>query len=452
MAGLAILAAAACTKVEKDSKPVQGGAVLTVNAHAPQTNQPETKVTLNPTDLIKWYSSDKSYAGLFSPGKGIVKSTSAGSSISEDGQQATFKFSSTKITSFESDAARIIYPCTEESSSSSAKFSFSVPASEQTLSSKAGSATSYGSSAVVPMISDAFAVKCSYKEAETYYDDTEWYGTASAHMHVLSSIVAFYVYDSEGTYSSEKVKSIELRSSSANISAPLSITLTADNELPVLEGTRQTAKVQFNYSWNYFSLSGVTSKEASAPIYLSIIPAEFAGKVIVKTDKSTIAFPFDAPKKFNRAEVKDFSLNLSNPKAQKIIPTNVSITNVNRAARTDGYSSGCKATITFKVDEGSKGFYAYIGNTQYKDVSNVIKWGEKYTIGEENASSSFVSLGNGVYEYSKNLSNKLYFAVLPFGDDEEPGIGEYLDYANGYSTTKLGDVEAITEDISKFNN
>lgn len=389
---------------------------------------------------------------MYSPGKGIVKSTSTGSSISEDGQQATFKFSSTKITSFDSDAARILYPCTSESSSSSAKFSFSVPAAEQTLSSKAGSSTSYGSSAVVPMISDAFAVKCSYKEAETYYGDTEWYGVASAQMRILSSIVAFYVYDSEGKYASEKVKSIELRSSSSNISAPLSITLPSDNELPVLEGSRQTAKVQFSYSSNYFPLSGVTSKETSAPIYMSIIPGEFAGKVILKTDKSTVAFPFDTPKKFNRAEVKDFYLNLSNPKAQKIIPTNVSITNVNRAARTDGYSSGCKATITFKVDEGSKGFYAYIGNTQYKEVSSVIKWGEKYIVGEENSSSSFVSLGNGVYEYSKNLSNKMYFAVLPFGDDEELGIGEYLNYANGYNTTKFGDVDDIENDIAKFND
>lgn len=456
-AGLAVFAAAACTKTEKVTEPVQGGAVLTVEALAPQTHQPETKVTLNPTDLIKWYSLDKSYAGLYSPGKGIVKSTSIGSSISEDGQQATFKFSSTKITSFDSDAARILYPCTSESSSSSAKFSFSVPAAEQTLSSKAGSSTSYGSSAVVPMISDAFAVKCSYKEAETYYGDTEWYGVASAQMRILSSIVAFYVYDSEGKYASEKVKSIELRSSSSNISAPLSITLPSDNELPALEGSRQTAKVQFSSSSNYFSLSGVTSKETSAPIYLSIIPAEFSGSVIVKTDKASYVFTFDSPKKFARAEVKDFLLNLSSAKVQRVEPTSIQITSVHRATVTG--KTGRMVTLTVKLSDNASGFYAYVGTTQISTAAGMqaSQLVEKYTVGQSD-DDTFIANEDGTISYKHFMSSNFTFSVLPYDASGTLGVGEYLGnnswgYAKTYNVTADdGNVEKIEDDIVKFNN
>ena len=450
MAGLAILAAAACTKVEKDSKPVQGGAVLTVNAHAPQTNQPETKVTLNPTDLIKWYSSDKSYAGLFLPGKGFVKSDLSGSSISDDGQQATFKFISSNI-SLSSNTARIVYPCTSSQTTSNMDYKFSLP-SVQNLSSLAGSATSSDSSAAVPMISDVFSVKSSSGETSSSAE-------ASAKMHILSSIVAFYVYDSEQTHSSESVKSIELQSSSVAISSPTSVTLATDNEVPSLSGTSSSAKVQFSNSSYYFSLLGKKSKEDSSPIYLSIIPSEFVGKVIVETTKAFYVFPFEASKKFMRAEVKDFYLNLSNPKAEVVAPSAIEVTKAYREKQ----GSGCVVTLTVKLSDNAAGFYAYVGSTQKLKASELLS-ASKYLVGQDD-NDSFTKNEDGTIDYKVKMYQSFSFSVLPFDENGILGIGEglgdeevedYLGYISTkpvyYGCTKTDDLGGFKNYMVKFNN
>ena len=456
-AGMVALTVISCSKTAApEGSASSGNGVLVVEAFAPQVNQPDTKVTLNPTDLIKWYSSDKSYAGLFVEGKGIVKSTTSGSSISADGQQATFNFSSSKITSFSSDAARVVYPCTSESSSTSLKYTFSVP-SEQSLSSKAGSSSSYGSNAVVPMISDAFSVKSSYKEAESYYGTAEWYATASAKMHLLTSIVAFYVYDSEGQYSGEKVKSIELQSSSSNISGSSTTSLTSDNQIPVLEGTSRIAKAQFSYSSNYFSLSGITSKEKSSPIYLSIVPAVFAGSVVVTTDKASYIFPFENPKTFTRAEVKDFYLNLSNPKVQRVEPTSCQITKIYRE-KVSG-KTGRMVTMTVKLSDNAAGFYAYIGTTAIKTAADIVKsqFVSKYTVGQDD-DDSFTLNSDGTVDYKKFLSSNFTFSVLPYDENGVLGIGQRLGsnsygYDMTYNVTAAdGYVSAIEDDIVPFNN
>ncbi len=425
-------------------------AVAAVSVSAPEFSD-DTRTVLNPTDLIKWYSSDKSYAGLYSPGKGIVKSTYT-STVSDDGFNAVFKFTSSKITSFSSDAARILYPCTAEANGASS-FKFSIPA-EQSLTSKAGSLSRSGSSACVPMISDAFSVTSSLQDQTSYPYGVEGVAEAGGSMHILSSLVACYIYDSEGTYAAEKVKAVELQSSSTAIGVPQAVELTADNELPVLEGTSQTVKAAFSYSSNYFALNGINSKEQSAPIYLSIIPSEFSGKIVVNTDKGAHIFQFDTPKTFNRAEVKNMYLNLSNAKVQHISIPTVDITNVNRAARDDG-NSGCKVTLTIKTDANCTGLYAYVGGTQYSKVADVIKNGEKYVFGDAD-SEAFQSLGDGIYKYVKSVPSyptKFYFAVLPIGGGDILGIGKYLSYTGGYSLKTDGnDVADIEEDISAFNN
>ena len=421
-------------------------AVAAVSVSAPEFSD-ATRVILNPTDLIKWYSSDKSYAGLYSPDKGIVKST-YNSTISADGFNAVFYFESSNITSFSSDAARIVYPCTAESKEASS-FTFAIPA-VQSLSAKAGSISRAGSSSCVPMISDAFAVKSTLTET-TYPVGYKASASASSAMHLLSSIVAFYVYDSEGTYATEKVKSIEIQSSSVAIGAPKAVALTADNELPVLEGSSQSVKASFSSSSYYFALNGVTAKEQSAPIYVSIIPAEFAGKIVVTTDKGNHIFPFETPKRFNRAEVKDFYLNLSNPKAQYSPIAKLDITNVSRLPREDGYS-GCKVVLTVKTDENCAGFCAYIGTNKLSTVNDVVRWG-KICMFDDEVGEGFTSLGNGVYQYTSSVSASFYFAALPISKDGMYGIGKYLSYTGGYNSTKTnGDVADIEDDISEFNN
>ncbi|MBP3481965.1 MAG: hypothetical protein J6K28_01055 [Alistipes sp.] len=424
-------------------------AVAAVSVSAPEFAG-DTRVTLNPTDLIKWYSSDKSYAGLYSPGKGIVKSVSTGSTISSDGFNATFQFESTNITSFTSDAARIIYPCTKEAKDASS-FAFSIPAS-QTLNAKAGSVSRYGSSSCVPMISDAFAIRSTLTET-TYPVGYKATASASAQMHLLSSIVAFYVYDSEGTYAAEKVKAVEMKSSSVGIAAPSSVELTADNELPQLVGTSTSAVAQFSSSSYYFPLNGVTSKETSAPIYLSIIPAEFAGEIVVVTDKGKHVFPFETPKKFNRAEVKDMSLNLSSPKAAvKPIPS-LQIVNINRASVSG--RTGKMVTMTVKLDENCAGFYAQISTKQIKTVSEMLNQ-HKYLVGQPD-DDYFTANADGTVNFQIFMGNSFTFSALSFDASGDAGIGQSLGdngygYPTTYNVTKDGDVPDIDEDMVYFNN
>lgn len=448
IAGLSVLATAACTKTEKVAETVQGGAILTIEASAPQVNQPETKVTLNPADLIKWSSSDKSYAGLFLPDNGIIQSDVSATTISSDGSDASFQFSSKSIYFSASEAARVLYPCSSEASGASS-FSFRIP-EIQTLSSKAGSVTTTN----VPMISDAVSVKSSVSGTE--YSPSYDSNVIKAKMHILSSIIAFYVYDSKGIYSDEKVKSIELHSSSSKISEPEPISLNLDGSLPLLEGTSRTAGVQFSYSFYQYSLAGIISKELSSPIYMSIIPGQFAGDVTVKTDKATYVFPFENPKTFARAEVKDFSLNLSNEKAVRSVPTSITVTNVGRTQVPDG----CKVTLTVKLSDNANGFYAYVGASQKTTASSMLS-ADKYIVGQED-DDKFSLNADGTVNYNCVVSQKFTFSVLPFDANDVVGVGQRLgeneDYWSGetyprtYSNTNYTDVKNIEGDIVPFNN
>ena len=114
----------------------------------------------------------------------------------DDYSSASFLFSSDKVLD-SSKQMRMIYPYASWSYITDVSLAIEE---KQTQSSAGEKSKAYEA---VPMMSDFFSPSLENKTVE-----------ANVPMHILSSIIAFYVYDSSGEYSKEKVKDISLYSNS----------------------------------------------------------------------------------------------------------------------------------------------------------------------------------------------------------------------------------------------
>lgn len=442
MAGLAILAAAACTKTEKVENINRGGQEIKLNVYVPDensTNDLNTKTILSPNPLIRWGQDDAKKMALYcfqlntdsSEGSyswnAILQSSSM--TAADDYSSASFLFSSDKVLD-SSKQMRMIYPYASWSYITDVSLAIEE---KQTQSSAGEKSKAYEA---VPMMSDFFSPSLENKTVE-----------ANVPMHILSSIIAFYVYDSSGEYSKEKVKDISLYSNSVNISGSTKLgNKIADDAIPELTGSSTMATVTLS---NPFALTAATSKETSSPIYLSIVPSSFTGKIILTTDKALYLFTFNSPKTFNRAEVKDFSLNLSNANVERVALSSlktpaVQYTYLARTKRGD-YND---AVLTIeKSNDSVVGFYALMkpaGRTTSLTKEEVMN-GDVYHFGDaDNSLFELQSDGTVLYKKTMDLSgyglDTFSFGVLPFDKYGRLGalIGNF-GYGNSDKDVKFSD-------------
>lgn len=269
---------------------------------------------------------------------------------------------------------------------------------------------------ILPMVSGPLTI-----DEKTSFEGME--ATVKAKMHVLSSIIAFFVYDSSGTYAAETVEEIDLQVDNGYVSGSTNVDLAnlGQTEIPALVGTQNKASVTLNPSAKIV-LSGVTSKQLSQPIYLSVVPGDYVGKITVKTDAAYYVFPFSKTKHFERAEVKDLLLNLSNEKVQRtaiseIVTPDITVTNLARS-----YSSNVQtATITVKkLNDAVVGFYALFKGQETVSrltATEVISKGDVYRFGEPD-NDLFTLQSDGTVNYKKAVTKAggtFAFAVVPFG-------------------------------------
>lgn len=431
-----VLFAAACEKADDSSAIASASSELSVNVAVAGSG---TKTVLNAADLIKWDASDAKKMGIWlvAPTAEYTYNTfiaSASAEFSEDYASATFKFADSSTNYKEVTPKRLFYPYFSSPTPTRYNIVMTVPTEQKQT---AAGENKFGSESV-PMVSDFVVAENAEVDGLNV--------TYGAKMHVLSSIIAFYVYDSAGAYAAEKVESITLASTSdAFVAGATNIAKVneghfADESEPecTLVGDSKSAVVTLTEK---FALDGVASKSASAPIYLSIVPGAFEGKITVRTDKAIYIFPFAAAKTFAKAEVCEFSLNLSNEKAQRTALADmpkpvVKITHLSRKA---SGSTNTAAITVKKGNDAAVGFYACImpkANGSDITKSEILSKGELFMFDSDSNSDSFTvkSDGSVVYTQKVNLYSPSVFAFAAMAVDAYGNYGNLIG-DNGYGNS-----------------
>ena len=432
--GMIAAAGVSCSSDEEAPVPAtDAGGLTEISLEVPPPAGSRT--TLNATDLIKWNAADRtkvglwySYSNMTSEGTYSSHVAMASSSIelSESNKSAKFGFSS-------SNAIDAIYYAFYPYTSSFSRYSLPLTVANEQTQAAAGE-TTFGS-ASVPMISDKLELN-----SQVTVDAQE--ARILTNMHVLSSIIAFYVYDSAG--SAEEVKSIDITSTNGKyLAGDTKIDATAlTDQIPALTGTTSTVSVSLT---NFFSLQGVTAKEQSAPIYLSVVPNEgVEGKIRVTTDLAVYIFPFSAPKTFPRAEMKDMLLNLSSSKAERIAFADMvtPLINLTMLERTASGSYNNTVLTIKKGNDAVAGFYALTTPKLSANLTRAeVLAGDIYHFGDAD-NDLFKLQADGSVKYYKRVNlyspSQFSFGVIPF--DEYGNYGELKGdsgYGNSTRTTTL---------------
>lgn len=261
-------------------------------------------------------------------------------------------------------------------------------------------------------------------------------------MRVLSSIIAFYVFDSSQSYAGESVKSIEFQSEAGNVSGDSKIfwsDLPADG-IPVLTGTRTMVKTSLETA---FAVDGVTEKSQSSPIFMSVVPGSFTGRIVVETDKAMYFYPVSSPKTFERASVKEMTLNLSGAKADRMDKSAYVKPDVRyvRLVRTGNTST----TVTVKrSNDAAVGFHIFGKFTYQSGESSAVTkeevmGGSVYRFGAADNDSSVFELqedGSVVYKVPNNASySNVTWGVIAFDKYDMYGPFKY-EYGYGVGSTR----------------
>lgn len=421
--GMIAAAGVSCSSDEEAPVPAtDAGGLTEISLEVPPPAGSRT--TLNATDLIKWNAADRtkvglwySYSNMTSEGTYSSHVAMASSSIelSESNKSAKFGFSS-------SNAIDAIYYAFYPYTSSFSRYSLPLTVANEQTQAAAGE-TTFGS-ASVPMISDKLELN-----SQVTVDAQE--ARILTNMHVLSSIIEFYVYDSNGT--AEKVINVELSSSNdKKLAGETKIDATKLMGIPTLEGTISSAKVILTTP---FSLNGVTAKDQSQPIYLSVVPNDgVEGKIKVETDKAIYFFNFSSPKSFIRADVKAISLNLSNSAVDRMdkstyVKPEVRYTKLVR-------KSNQATTVTVKqLNDAAVGFYIF-GKIPYSNQTCVtydeVLNGSVYRFGAYDNDANVFSLqpdGTVVYKVPAGSYTSVTWGVVAF---DKYGMFGTFKYESGY--------------------
>lgn len=132
---------------------------------------------------------------------------------------------------------------------------------------------------------------------------------ANIDMLNLGSLLDFKVFSTSGTYSSERVVSINLSTTSAiagNFTVDLTTVDATDDDSMEISGITETSVTT--------TLAGPTSigvdKEHALDVYMVVAPGTYSGTVTVTTDKATYTYALSS-KSWARSAMKSFGLDLN---------------------------------------------------------------------------------------------------------------------------------------------
>lgn len=442
IAAVALLAATVSCSTEDEATPpltlADGESAIRISL---TTSSEDTRTTINSTDLIKWNADDATKMGLLASYEYESQDYQYGSwssstssyvyqsskiDLGNNPKTAVFLF---KESHTESDYSRnykilsvkrAIYPFATEYATTVATFTVNGEQKQN-----AAGETTYGD-ASVPMVGIP---------SEHIASDDGKSVSCLARMHVLSSIIAFYVYDSSQDYAGETVKSIEFQSAAGNISGDTKIFWSnfPDDGIPELTGTSTTVKTSLTTA---FAVNGVAEKSQSSPIYMSVVPGTFTGKIVVETDKAMYFYPVLSPKTFDRANVKEIALNLSSSKAERMDKSAYVKPDVRYVKLVRTGTSTTTVTVERSNDE-AMGFYIYGKFTNSNSASSAVSRaevlsGSVYRFGAADNDSSIFTLqddGSVVYNVKSGYGSNVTWGVIAF---DRYGLYGPFKYEYGY--------------------
>lgn len=318
----------------------------------------------------------------------------------------------------------------------------------------------YDASSVIPMVSDLLTEGAGVTVSENN-------ASGNIKMYVLASVIDFRIYDSEQASAGESVERVIFQSDEGYVAGRTEVDLKVEG-VPTLEGDSRMAEVELWKATSGFiktkayELKNKVSKESASPVYLSIIPGSYTGKIIVKTNKKVYAFPFATPKTFARAEVKEMPLNLSNAKVEQGTAAaeadlTLAVTKfVRKPVAGDPKSNDVVLTVE-RGNEAVAGFYAVAIDHVYHpgesadsspdtclEPEEAVAWGDVFFFGDE-AGAAFVPQSDGTVEYCKRVVKESHILSSTKGGDAiSCGVIPFDKYGNRGAMISVDNFDFVT--------
>lgn len=137
----------------------------------------------------------------------------------------------------------------------------------------------------------------------------------------LASLINFRVFSSNATYQSEKVISITFDAGTDIIAGTYAIDVYAidfnDDATLALRGSQNDAPLEKGSSIITTTLSeeevltSHTDKASAMDVFMTVIPGDYSGKVVVLTDKASYTFKINSPLTFARGAINTLNLDLN---------------------------------------------------------------------------------------------------------------------------------------------
>ncbi|MGN1212137.1 MAG: hypothetical protein ACI4TM_10660 [Candidatus Cryptobacteroides sp.] len=400
------------------------------------STDPELKAVFDDADGLKWVTPGK--AGLVKKDNTTAALESTDVTVSENAQQATFKFSVET-----NDNYRLYYPYTGETYYRNIKFT--VPSFQK---SKPGTSE------------DVFAgVATTDVEVSGEFTSAE-----DVIFKAVGSYIRFAVYGKAG----EKVSSIEITSEVDGIAGEYFV----DPNKGDSEGTgeiaissekgvsRNSQKIVVVVDGDY-TISAEDTKDNAKGIYASILPGNYQLTYKVTTDKGFYTFKSSASKDFGFGEIKVVNLNLANANC---VPSNVpSELYIFGDATLAGWNQYEPIAMTY--DEASKSFSANVYLEKELNGANTV--GFKFLtrkgyyegsyinsgdgshmayceLAEDDANNKFTAPGNGYYTVTANFTDMTVTCT--------PAVPEKLYFVGGTeSTWELSSAKEMTKIGNTFS-
>ncbi len=171
---------------------------------------------------------------------------------------------------------------------------------------------------------------------ETTDSDTEYAMIEQLCFRQTAAMAAFNIYTSTEEYVDETIESISYTNtgSDAPIAGTFSVDLTAvpsRGDMPAIESIENGSKtIEVNFTGKGYLLD-VNDKETNI-VYMSVLPGEYEGTVVVTTNKATYTFPAKKPLPLPRAYVRKIALDLAKATERKPNQSGAEINTINIAS------------------------------------------------------------------------------------------------------------------------
>ncbi len=291
-AAVAVLSLGACSKDEARPEPSNEGYAFSFTVA-----EDDTRTTLATSDILRWVYTDR--VGIYTVGENLNPNTLT---VADVNQSPVEFIGVLKRPVTPGDRFYAYYPYDAAQAADPAAVTLSIPVAQKQ--SKADVYNGESNPLVAlpmefPGVQDSYACRMS-----------------SVRFKQLGAIIELQLYASDEAIRNEMIRSITFEAD-----APLA------GEFP-FDLTAVTAKGELNISGYESAVASTvleepaaipSSRDNAARVYLTIAPGEYAGAIVVKTDRAHYTFKLSAPLDFQRAVIKGMPADLA--RAERTVPS-----------------------------------------------------------------------------------------------------------------------------------